>query len=161
MKVLSCSDRNHSDPITIPETVEYNGFTYTVTEIGEKAFHWYEFLEGITLPSTVTTIGDQAFENCKRLKFVVMPGVENIGYAAFNNCRNLNNVTLPACTKNIRDFAFCNCSSLDTVMVEGKTPAILGMNAFSGCSTKLIISVPEGSADVYKNSDYWSRYEIS
>ena len=137
--------RNYSPSITIPETIEYDGFTYTVTEIGEKVFHWYEFLEEVSLPSTVTTIGDQAFEKCSRLKSIDMPGVENIGYAAFNQCKNLTSVTLPSCIKYIDDFAFYNCSSLDTVMFLTELPdSILahplppmGMNVFEGCSPNL------------------------
>ena len=47
--------------ITIPETVTYNGITYTVTEIEPHGFNTCEGLTSITIPSTVTKIGTEAF----------------------------------------------------------------------------------------------------
>ena len=51
-----------SGSITLPSTVRYNGFTYTVTGIGYGAFEYYENLTDIIIPETVTEIGSGAFE---------------------------------------------------------------------------------------------------
>ena len=50
----------------IPTTVEYDGVTYTVTEIGEKAFLGKDIVS-ISLPNTITVIRSQAFKDCSHL----------------------------------------------------------------------------------------------
>ncbi|MBQ9196877.1 MAG: leucine-rich repeat protein, partial [Clostridia bacterium] len=54
--------------LVIPQTVESNGVTYTVTEIGEAAFKGNTYLESIDLPDTITVIRSQAFMNCTNLR---------------------------------------------------------------------------------------------
>ena len=51
----------YSGSITIPNSVAYEGKTYSVTRIGEKAFYDCKELTSITLPNSVTSIGDRAF----------------------------------------------------------------------------------------------------
>ena len=57
--------------IVIPETVEYNGVSYSVTSIGAGAYYIYEgaFFEcsgltSVTIPNSVTSIGNSAFRGC-------------------------------------------------------------------------------------------------
>ena len=57
----------YSGSVTIPETVTYNGTTYSVTSIGDRAFNYCGPLTSITIPNSVTSIGDRAFENCTSL----------------------------------------------------------------------------------------------
>jgi len=54
----------YSGDITIPETVDYDGKTYSVTSIGEGAFKGFFYLTSITIPNSVTSIGNDAFQNC-------------------------------------------------------------------------------------------------
>ena len=54
----------YSGNIVIPETVTYNGTTYTVTSIGNKAFHFCSDVTGVTIPNSVTSIGDYVFYYC-------------------------------------------------------------------------------------------------
>ena len=50
--------------VTIPNSVEYNGVTYSVTGIGSYAFEDCSSLTSITLPESVTSIGNYAFGDC-------------------------------------------------------------------------------------------------
>ena len=55
---------SYSGDITIPETVDYDGKTYSVTSIGDYAFYECPGLTSITIPNSVTSIGDWAFYDC-------------------------------------------------------------------------------------------------
>ena len=50
--------------IVIPESVPYNGDTYSVTSIDERAFESCRGLNSVTIPNSVTSIGNYAFCNC-------------------------------------------------------------------------------------------------
>lgn len=65
----------------------------------------------VSLPSTVTEIGDCAFAYCESLeKINLSESVETIGYSAFESCKSLTDVTFPKSLKTICDAAFYSCS---------------------------------------------------
>ena len=98
----------YTGDIIIPESVEYDGKTYSVTSIGELAFVWCEGLTSVTIPNSVTCIGDNAFERCSGLTSVTIPNsVTSIGYLAFN-CSGLTSVTIPNSVTSIGSGAFDN-----------------------------------------------------
>ncbi len=101
---------------------------YTVVKIGDGAFDnraelpsrpldevsakedGFSFKE-VSLPSTVTEIGDCAFAYCESLeKINLSESVETIGYSAFESCKSLTDVTFPKSLKVICDAAFYSCS---------------------------------------------------
>ena len=77
----------YSGDIVIPEIVSYNGVTYSVTSIDEKAFRWCTDITSVIIPNSVTSLGQRAFEGCKNLLFVTIPNsVTYIDESAFNEC---------------------------------------------------------------------------
>jgi hypothetical protein len=88
---------SNSDVVVIPETVDYDGTTYTVTAIGSEAFYWRSSLTGVTIPATVTTIGDMAFYYCKSLTTVTSlnPVPPTLGGDVFFKC-DVQMVYVPA-----------------------------------------------------------------
>jgi hypothetical protein len=85
--------------IVIPETVVYQGTTYTVTAIGDYAFDLCLDLASISMPNTITIIGEGAFCNCRALSAVEIPSsVTFIGNYAFERCNSLASVTCLADT---------------------------------------------------------------
>ena len=67
----------------------------------------------ISIPADVTSIGDQAFQNCTGLFSVIMPNsVTSIGKYAFWGCNNLTNVVIPTSVTSITGSSFHNCYNL-------------------------------------------------
>ncbi len=90
---LTSGTIKYSGSITIPETVEYEGTTYSVTGIGYGAFLGCSTLTDVTIPKTVTYIGASVFKDCSILTSITIPeGVTFIGNYAFSGCSNLNTI---------------------------------------------------------------------
>ena len=60
----SSYSNEYSGDVAIPESVTYNGITYSVTSIGESTFWDCSSLTSITIPNSVTSIGRYAFRGC-------------------------------------------------------------------------------------------------
>ena len=68
----------------------------SVTTIGSNAFYGCTSMVSITIPSNVTDIGSYAFCGCSNLMNISVPdSVTNIGKGAFQECNNLESITLP------------------------------------------------------------------
>ena len=77
----------YAGKVEIPESVAYNGKTYSVTSIGEEAFSGCTGLTSITIPNSVTSIGNYAFKGCEGLTCITIPNsVTSIGIQAFYGC---------------------------------------------------------------------------
>ena len=64
-EVIAKSEKPYyKDIITIPSSVNYNGYKYTVTKIGDEAFRRRQVVTDISIPNTITEIGSKAFEDC-------------------------------------------------------------------------------------------------
>lgn len=94
-----------------------------------------------TLPSTITTVGDYAFRNCRIETFRFADGLTSIGKYAFYNS-SVKEVSLPSTVKQIPTGLFQKCADLTTVHL-GKNTEMLGDYVFDGCPiTNLYISAP-------------------
>ena len=79
--VAITDDVNVSGNYEIPETVNHDGMTYQVTSIGESAFQNNTTLEQVTIPSSVTSIGSNAFADCVNLKAIYTYATEPVNLA--------------------------------------------------------------------------------
>ena len=121
-----------NEAIVIPETVEYNGTTYTVTGIGDQSFAGCSNFDNFTLPNTIESIGVSAFEPL--------------------NGMHITDFTLPANLKYIADNAFEMWVGLQRLTVLGKEPPAVGNNAIGMywdpyMGPKPILLVPGGCRD--------------
>ncbi len=104
--------------ITIPETVEIDGKTYTVTSIGDMAFQKCAFLESVVIPNTVASLGYGAFQRCGSLLSITLPDhLTKIGQLAFAQCSELPNIIIPISVDTVDARAFFQCSKI-TVYCE-------------------------------------------
>ncbi|MBR3939540.1 MAG: leucine-rich repeat domain-containing protein, partial [Bacteroidales bacterium] len=140
-----------SGNMVIPDAVTHNGTTYNVTELrpilGSSSYYYGSFescsgLTSVTIPNSVTSIGEYAFYNCSGLTSVTIPNsVTSIGESAFRGCSGLTSVTIPNSVTTIGERAFYNCSGLTSVTI-GNSVTSIGNSAFSGCSGLTSVTIP-------------------
>jgi hypothetical protein len=95
----------------------------TVTSIRNNAFDTCTTLKEVYIPGTVKSIGDYAFRGCTALRTVTLnEGTTSIGKYAFSECSSLSSMTIPA-TVTSGNLAFYNCTGLRSVIVKGTLDA--------------------------------------
>ena len=135
----------YSGNIVIPETINYNNITYSVTSIGSAAFGGGS-ITTVTIPNSVTSIGSSAFAYCSSLTSVTIPNsVTSIGNYTFKNCSSLTSITIPNSVTSIGDCAFEGCTGLTSVTIPNSVTSI-GSNAFAYCSSLEKVIVPDIAA---------------
>ena len=116
--------------------------------------------------NSVTTIGDQAFRECKSLTSVTIPdSATTIGTYAFLFCESLTTVTIGKGVTTIGDDAFRFCTNLTSVYCKPTTPPNMGLNVFYDTNIGTVyvanigyIYVPTDSVEAYKNVSRWRVY---
>ena len=95
----------------------------SITDIGNYAFYGCQSLKSLTIPDSVTNIGNSAFVYCYSLPSVTIPNsVISIGSTAFSSCSSLTNVTIPDSVTSIGAFAFISCTKLTAITVDALNP---------------------------------------
>ncbi len=95
---------------------------YGTITIAARAFYNCTSLTSVTIPDSVTSIGEDAFYNCTSLTSVTIPdSVTNIGGSAFRACKALNSITIPDSVISIGSEAFTNTAyrNNDSNWVDG------------------------------------------
>ena len=124
----------------------------SVTSIGDGAFRCCESLKNITLPDSVTSIDDWAFSGCEKLTSVVIPdSVTSIGNGTFEGCGSLTSITIPGSVTSIGERAFKGCSSLTSVTLPDSVTSI-GNGTFEDCSSLTSIMIPDSLTSIGEKS---------
>ena len=101
--------------------------------ICDKAFSECTALHNISIPNSVTHIGELAFSGCKALQDIHIPNsVSHIGSSIFSWCEALQNINIPNSVNHIGNYAFWNCGSLQNINIPNSVTNI-GINPFIGC----------------------------
>ena len=124
--------------LEIPDELE----GHTVTGLGYYAMGNYAALEEVTLPDTLTYIGNGTFSLCRMLFRITLPdSLIKIDTAAFFGCESLESITIPDGVLSIENTAFRQCRSLMRVSIPESVNSI-GKMAFFECDSLKSIMVP-------------------
>ena len=116
-----------------------------ITAIGAYAFMGCDRFYAITIPASVTTICQGAFQSCTSLETIDLSNAINlktINSDAFYYCYNLNEVTIPSNVTSIGSNAFRSCISLKRVTLLNGVQEI-GDAAFLDCNSLKYVDIPE------------------
>jgi len=120
----------------------------SVISIGDFAFNDCDELLDITIPNTVKSIKQHAFWNCSKLTSFTMPGsLTTIGTFAFTGCTGLTTITFPDTLTSIGDEAFWGCSGLTTISFPGSVTSI-GTKAFENCTGLATITISDSMTTI-------------
>ena len=129
----------------------------SVTTIGDSAFFGNNSLSSITIPSSVRTIGQSAFNRCWSLRSVVIPnGVTKIDYLTFAVCHALSSVTIPNSVKIIDNKAFNGCNALTSIVIPSGVTQIAS-DCFYLCSNLTSVTCkattpPTAGLDIFNST---------
>ena len=133
----------------------------SVTSIGESAFEGCSSLTSVVIPNSVTSIEEGAFSGCSGLTSVTIPNsVTSIGDDAFRNCTGLKNVILGSSVKVLEEEAFAECSSIETITCYSQRPPTVNKWAFMDLDYSTIVYVPADYLETYKMHDAWGLYDV-
>ena len=136
---------------TYAETGQYTCKIYGVTTIGDSAFHDCSgILASIVIPSSVTSIGENAFLGCHMTSVIIPDSVTTIGNSAFSNC-NMTRVEIPDSVTTIGEYAFSSCYKLTNVVIPDSVTSI-DSNAFAYCSKLTIYCEAESRPNDWDDS---------
>jgi hypothetical protein len=135
MAGLCKEGKTPSGKVNIPETFKYDGTKYKVVKISDAAFMGNTKITSVTIPSTIQSIGQHAFDGCTKLKSVTLSEnakLSTIGQSAFRGCTSLKKININENVSSIGQSAFKGCTSLKEISINTKT---VGDYVFAGCTS--------------------------
>lgn len=113
-----------------------------ITSLCNEVFSGCDNMKSISLPITVTKIGEKAFINCKSLtEFNLPAGLKEISSSMFYGCEGLKSVTIPSNIVFIGSYAFGLCSNISELKIEEGVQSC-GWGAFHGCNSLTNVVLP-------------------
>jgi hypothetical protein len=134
-----------------------------VTRIADNAFKKWLGNTKITIPASVTSIGNNAFEGCSNLEEIIFrpnymySQLTSIGSSAFKKCINLKNVLIPVNVSDIGIAAFSGCQSLEFVQLYFCNVTKIKGNTFADCIELKSVTIPEKISHIDYGAFYGCR----
>ena len=126
--------------------------------VADFRFYTCRSLTSVTIPNSVTSIGESAFSECRRLTSVTIPNsVTSIGDKAFFDCYSLTSVTIPNSVTSIGKEAFAYCRYIENVYCYAEEVPSTDHSAFYYWCGYATLHVPASAIEAYKTTEPW-RY---
>ena len=156
----------NANPLNFAQNLYLNGEKITdltipdsVTSIGQYAFSGCSGLTSVTIPNSVTSIGERAFSGCSGLTSVTIPdSVTSIGNYVFSGCSGLTSVVIPDSVMSIGGSAFSGCSGLTSVTI-GNSVTSIGYGAFENCSRLASVVIPDSVTSIGNDAFRETAYD--
>ena len=146
-------DKNASTLIKCPEDIPSITIPNSVTSIGDESLSRLN-LTSITIPNSVINIGDRALSSSNFTSITIPNSVTSLGNGAFDNCSYLTSITLPNSVTTIGNETFAGCSGLTSITIPNSVTSI-GIEAFSCCRRLTSITIPGGVTSIGMEAFSW------
>ena len=153
--------------------IDGNSYYTSNDKLGNYAFYDCRVLTNLTIPSSVTSIGSDAFSGCSSLTnlyYIIDDEFEtylskghpyidvNCGIEYYLNDKKITSVVIPSTITALGEYAFQKCRDLTSIYVSWPTPISAG-SAFSGVGiSKCTLYVPQGTEQDYWLADVWGDF---
>ena len=157
--IVTDGDYPYSGDVAIPPVISHNGMVYPVKTIGPAAFRNCSMLTSISIPASITAIGEHAFAGCTALDSV---DISNLGkwcgidfasetanpcyyaHRLFVEGKEIVELEVPDTVPTVSAFTFTGCSAITSANIPSSVTEI-GPSLFSDCSSLAIITVDSGN----------------
>ena len=142
---LPCNITEIPDYMFCNSSLRWINIPSTVVTIGNNAFDDCNMLEDVKFNgNNLDTIDEKAFAGCNALPSIVIPNsVTSIGGSGFSYCTSLTSCTLSNNLETIEDSLFMNCQSLETINIPNSVTSI-GDSAFTNCISLTSVTIGNG-----------------
>lgn len=142
-------------------TLEKVSLPSTLLTIGNSAFEECTKLENVTIPASVTSIGNASFRYCDAFTEAVIPNsVTKIDQYAYAYCPNLKKVTIGSGLATLNKNAFLKSPAIESFTVMApEVPAVNGDFVDTEVYEAATLTVPEASVEAYSENTYFSKFE--
>lgn len=166
-KSAMVTNGQYSGRIVIPSSINYNGTDYPVTSIGGRVFYGKK-ITSVTIPSSIISIGSNAFYNCVDLRAVYITDLVawcNITFHEANsnplqyahhlylNGEEVKDLVIPSNFTTIGSNVFSGCSGLTSVTIPNSVTTI-DDTAFSECTGLTSVTIPNSVTTIGNNVFY-------
>lgn len=148
-------DKNQTTLIKYNSGSEVSNYTIpkTVKTISNSAFENANNLTSIEIANNVTSIGEYAFDNCSALESIVLSSnLKTIPYGMFFECISLKNINIPESVTTIEWYAFYNCENLEIIVIP-KTVTKIHNSVFDGCYNLTIHGYSKSTVQAYAQNN--------
>lgn len=122
-----------------------------LTTIKSGCFQGCQNLQFINLPTTITSINENAFKDCYMLTSFTSDVLNNIEKDAFSGCKSLTTISINnSPVRSLPDECFLNCISLQSINLPASLQTI-GESCFQGCTSLSTVLFPSTLSILYKN----------
>lgn len=126
------------------------------TTVVASCFDGHNYLTGITIPNTVTFIGNRAFAGTMIRTINVPSSVTSFGNNVFIDCTALTAATISV--QNLNSSTFSGCTSLRQVTIENATQILTG--AFKECTALTEVNIPDTCTKIGEWA-FWNASSLS